>query len=260
MNILVTNDDGISVQGLHVLADTLAKLPGAKVYVVAPDSQRTAASHGMTLFKPLKLTKVNAGEFNGAVEAYACSGYPADCVKVARALFAKRGITFDMVCSGINHGSNLGVDTLYSGTVSAAKEAAIHGIPAFAFSVCSHFPEHFEAFEKLIPDVITKCYGKFPADVVINVNVPNIPLAELGGIAVTRTDGRRYTELYSPKEETDEYVMMNVDADLFTDWQPTEDNDVAWIFKKYVTVAPIQALVSTTKGLEELKTMEFEYE
>ena len=260
MNILVTNDDGISVKGLHVLADALAKFPDTAVYVVAPDSQRTAASHGMTLFKPLKLTKVPANEFNGAIEAYACSGYPADCVKVARALYAKRGIYFDMVCSGINHGSNLGVDTLYSGTVSAAKEAAINGIPAFAFSVCSHEPEYFEVFEKLIPDVIQKCFGKFSPDVVINVNVPNIPMSDIQGVAVTKTEGRRYAELYDLREETNEYLMMNVDAQKFSDWLPIEDNDVTWVFKNYVTIAPIQAIVATEKGLEELKKIEFRYE
>jgi len=260
MNILVTNDDGINVRGLHVLADTLAGLPDARVYVVAPDSQRTAASASMTIFKELKLTKVPASQFNGAVEAYACSGYPADCVKVGITMFKKRGIKFDMVCSGINHGSNTGIDTLYSGTVSAAKEGSLKGVQSFAFSVCDHEPKYFDAMESIIPQVINQCYGKFPLSVVINVNVPNVPKEEIQGIAITRTQGRRYEEDYIVERETDEYISMRVDASRFAEWKPTDDNDVSWVFKKYISIAPVQTIVSTDEGLDTLRAMEFKYE
>ena len=120
MNILVANDDGIKARGIYELVRALSEK--ADIYVCAPDSQRSASGHGITVSKPITLEET---EFDNAKLAFKISGTPADCVKIGMKILEQRNIKIDMVFSGINHGSNLGTDTLYSGTVSAAIEGTI---------------------------------------------------------------------------------------------------------------------------------------
>ena len=140
MNILVVNDDGINAAGINKLVQALSRV--ADVYVFAPDGQRSAKSHSLTLTDCVYMTPV---DFPGAVKAYTLSGTPADCTKFGLQLLEDEGIRVDMVYSGINMGSNLGRDTLYSGTIGAAAEAALDGYKAVAVSVDSHTPTYFEA-------------------------------------------------------------------------------------------------------------------
>ena len=139
MNILLANDDGIDARGIHELADALKGL--GDLYISAPDSQRSASGHGITVSQPITVTETT---FPGATGAFRMSGTPADCVKLGVKLLQKEGIKIDMVFSGINHGGNLGTDTLYSGTVSAALEGTICGIQSVAVSVNSHEVKTFE--------------------------------------------------------------------------------------------------------------------
>lgn len=139
MNILVTNDDGINASGICSLAEALSKV--ADVYVCAPHTQRSAAGHGITVSKPIE---VEERTFARAAKAYAITGTPADCVKIGTKILREQDIKVDMVFSGINLGGNLGTDTLYSGTVSAAIEGSLCGIPSVAVSVNSHEATHFE--------------------------------------------------------------------------------------------------------------------
>ena len=141
MNILVVNDDGIEARGLKELVTALRSRAGADVYVCAPDGQRSAASHAITLRSPVSAWPV---AFDGAAEAFALDGTPADCVAVGLKLLKRLGVEIDMVFAGINHGANVGTDTVYSGTVGAALEGSIQGYPSVAVSVDSHKATHFQ--------------------------------------------------------------------------------------------------------------------
>ncbi|MDR1797112.1 MAG: 5'/3'-nucleotidase SurE [Clostridiales Family XIII bacterium] len=143
MNILVTNDDGVTAVGIHRLALAL-KEGGHGVFVCAPAQQQSATGHGITIGRAVRMEPVPAADFVEAAEAFAMDGTPADCVKFGLELFENRGVKIDAVFSGFNHGMNLGTDTLYSGTVSAAVEGALCGMPAAALSISSNFAFHKE--------------------------------------------------------------------------------------------------------------------
>lgn len=149
MNILISNDDGIDAIGIKRLVEAMGTC--ADIYVVAPDTQRSASSHALSLRKEITVREV---EFPGAKYALECNGTPADCVKLGLDLLKKKGIHMDAVYAGINLGANLGTDNMYSGTVSAAAEGMLEGIPAVAVSVCSHDATYFEGACKLAVDVL----------------------------------------------------------------------------------------------------------
>lgn len=151
MNILVSNDDGIQAQGIKELVKALSK--EGNVYVSAPASQRSASSHALSVNDKITMKKV---DFDCAAMAFEVSGTPADCVKLGLYVLKEKGINIDIVYSGINHGGNLGTDTMYSGTVSAAAEGLFRGLPAVAVSVNSHEAQHFEGACILAADVLTK--------------------------------------------------------------------------------------------------------
>lgn len=189
INILVANDDGIQASGIRHLVDALAEV--ANVYVCAPDSQRSAAGHGMTMNRPMGAVEV---EYEKAKKAYAITGTPADCVKLGRNLLAKQGIKIDMVFSGINLGGNLGTDSIYSGTVAAAMEGHLYGCPAVAVSVDSTAPEHFEMACQLAVGAVKNAYGKMKGDMILNINTPDAPPEEIRGVKFTRMGRREYDE------------------------------------------------------------------
>lgn len=189
LNILVVNDDGIQARGIHELVKALHEDAGADVYVAAPDGQRSAVSHAITLHNPINAWPV---EFPNAEMAFAVSGHPADCVVVGQKILNDRGIRIDMVFSGINHGSNVGTDTIYSGTVGAALEGSIQGYPSVAVSVDSHSPEHFSYACRLAVDTIRKTGGKWDPGIMININTPDLPGEEIKGVKDTIIGKREY--------------------------------------------------------------------
>ena len=169
MNILVANDDGIDAKGLQELVTALHERAGADVFVCAPEEQRSGASHSISMRATVGVTPV---EYEGAEKAFAIAGTPTDCVVVGLRVLAEQGIDIDMVFTGINHGSNIGTDTTYSGTVGAAMEGSIQGIPSVAVSVDSHHATHFEYACDLAVDTICKTGGKWDSDIIININSP----------------------------------------------------------------------------------------
>ena len=196
MNILVANDDGIHAEGLQNLVKALSS--EATVYVVAPDSQRSGASHSITMNTKLYFTKMPV---EGAKEAYAFTGTPADCVKMGIALFEKEGITIDCVVSGINHGGNLGTDTLYSGTVGAAREGFINNKVSLAVSVNSHDVCHgFEYACNLAVETVKGLKEKWSEveACVLNINVPDLPKDQIKGLKVTKLGIRDYDNWFNP--------------------------------------------------------------
>jgi len=180
MRILISNDDGYLAPGLGALAEALASI--ADIVVVAPDSNRSGASNSLSLDRPLSVQQAANG-------FYFVNGTPTDCVHVA--LTGMLDYRPDLVVSGINNGQNMGDDTLYSGTVAAATEAYLFGIPAIAFSQVAHGWEHIDAAARLARDIVLRRFDELPSPYLLNVNIPNLPYEALGQIRATRL-GRRH--------------------------------------------------------------------
>lgn len=219
MNILITNDDGIEARGLKELVRALHEDAGADIYICAPDGQRSATGHGITMNKPIKVSELQAPgpEMDGVKLAYQISGLPADCVKIAREFFRRKGIRIDMVFSGINHGGNLGTDTLYSGTVSAALEGSLCGFPSVAVSVDSHQAEHFEYICELAVNAAKAVESQLKSGtadpkVVLNINTPNLPKSEIKGLRYTILGPREYDEIFVPEHIDSEEARLQRDA------------------------------------------------
>jgi 5'-nucleotidase len=180
MRILISNDDGYLAPGINALADALASI--AEIIVVAPDSNRSGASNSLSLDRPLTVNRAANG-------FYFVNGTPTDCVHIA--LTGMGDALPDLVVSGINNGQNMGDDTLYSGTVAAATEAYLFGIPAIAFSQVNHGWEHLDAAARVARDVVQRRFDMLPSPYLLNVNIPNLPYEALGPLTPTRL-GRRH--------------------------------------------------------------------
>ena len=187
MRALLTNDDGLSSPGLLALARAMRS--AADTFVVAPEHERSAASHAITLHKPLRVVRTTLGDTG--VPAWATNGTPADCVVLA--VLDLLGTPPDVVVSGINAGANLGMDLIYSGTVSGAVEASLFGIPAIAISVASFTDIRWEGAAIFAAQLAgeVKRHG-LPRDTFLNVNVPNLPADQIRGVEITRQSSRRY--------------------------------------------------------------------
>jgi len=181
MRILLSNDDGYFAPGLAALAEGLSPL--GEITVVAPERDRSGASNSLTLDRPLSFSRAHNGFFY-------VNGTPTDCVHMA--VTGLLDFEPDVVVSGINNGSNMGDDTLYSGTVAAATEGYLLGIPAIAISLVSHEFVHYDTAARVAHDLVARfSRAPFGAPVLLNVNVPDVPYGELGGIEITRL-GRRH--------------------------------------------------------------------
>lgn len=237
MNILVVNDDGITEVGiLHLAAALRAGFPDATLYVCAPDRQRTAAGHGITVHESLYLQD---WEFPGAFQAWSCTGTPADCVKVAFRMLKRQGIKLDLVCSGINMGSNLGDDVFYSGTVSAAMEGSMCGIPSVAFSACSHTATHFEVFPTLVPSVCRCALEHASTEWILNVNVPDLPPERIQGMRFTRLGVREYTDDFEMVAQGEgRYCYTYTGKEVFRLNLPPE-TDVGAFRENCITITPV---------------------
>lgn len=183
MRVLVSNDDGVDAPGIRVLANRLSVV--GEVTVVAPDRDRSGASNSLTLDQPIRVTRMDDGR-------YRVAGTPTDCVHLALAGLLDHEP--DIVVSGINNSANLGDDVIYSGTVSAAMEGRFLGLPAIAVSLASkdHQGEHFHTAAQAALAIMQRLLvDPLPADTILNVNVPDLPLGEIRGFAVTRL-GKRH--------------------------------------------------------------------
>jgi len=184
LRILVSNDDGYFAPGLAALADALA--PFGEIVVVAPEQNRSGASNSLTLDRPLVVSRAASG-------FYYINGTPTDCVHVA--LTGMFDAPFDLVVSGINSGQNMGDDTLYSGTVAAAMEGFLFGLPAIAFSLAEKSTEHLESAARVAKDVIARhAETALAAPFLLNVNIPNLPYHQMGGTVSTRLGKRHPSE------------------------------------------------------------------
>jgi 5'-nucleotidase len=258
MKLLISNDDGIFALGIRTLANTLAKA-GYDVTVVCPDRERSATGHGLTLHDPIRAEKVDS-IFHPSIKAWSCSGTPSDCVKLA--LGALIDSSPDFVLSGINHGSNLGTDILYSGTVSAAMEGVIEGIPSIAFSLASHTSQEFEAAALFAKNLIHQLSQQpLPEAMLLNVNVPPVKPEEIAGVTITRQGIRRYFDTFEKRidprgrtyywlagevlEDVEQPAHLHLPDDVPTDVQAIRD--------KYITVTPLQYNLTDVAGVHTLQ-------
>lgn len=253
MNILVTNDDGIHASGIKSLAASLSQ--AADIYVCAPHTQRSAAGHGITVGKPIEVEEV---DFEHAVKAYAITGTPADCVKIGTKILLDQGIKVDMVFSGINLGGNLGTDTLYSGTVSAAIEGSLCGIPSVAVSVNSHEATHFELACELALAACEKGFGHMDAKTVLNINTPDLPKEEIKGVKYTRLGAREYKEWFRPN------IGENGKTQYWYEGNPViyeglpDDIDVISMQDGYASITPLQYDMTNYDLIEKVKNWRLE--
>jgi 5'-nucleotidase len=232
MDILLTNDDGIRAIGLRALYKALIKA-GHRVHVAAPMTEQSAVGHSVTLFSPLRVKEVEEAGFSGL----GISGTPADCVKLALShLLPKKP---DMIVSGINSGANVGVDVLYSGTVSAATEGALDGIPAMAVSVDDYHPEELSAQAEYAVAMLGKDFWSgFPSHCVLNLNFPAGPLSEAKGLKVCRQTRSSYRDWYDERNDprgNPYYWLCGVIPPENVD----PDSDRGLLSRGYITVTPL---------------------
>ncbi|HEY9827837.1 MAG TPA: 5'/3'-nucleotidase SurE, partial [Stenomitos sp.] len=198
MNILVGNDDGIFAPGIRTLANTLAAA-GHCVTVVCPDRERSATGHGLTIDKPLR-AEPREDIFAAGVQAWACSGTPADCIKLA--LEALLDTPPNLLVSGVNQGANLGTDVLYSGTVSAAMEGVIAGVSSIAISLTSFAAKNFQPAADCAAMLVEQLgHTPFAEPLLLNVNVPALPWEAITGMKITRQGLRRYHNLFEKRTD-----------------------------------------------------------
>jgi 5'-nucleotidase len=247
MRILVTNDDGIKSVGLHMLVKEIEK--DNEVYVAAPDSQRSASSHSITLHNPLVVKEVKMDGINS--RAFSVSGTPADCVKIALDKLVKEKV--DMVLSGINHGLNLGTDVIYSGTVSAAIESSIYKIPSIALSMdINNSDEAYATAAAYAKDILVKAHkNKVPEDIVLNVNMPEKIDDGIEGIKVCNLGNRIYRNYYieAIMDNMEKGFRLQGEADGVLD----EETDVLYISKRYITVTPLHYDLTNFKVINEVR-------
>lgn len=251
MKILVCNDDGIYANGLRSLCKVLTR--DHEVYVVAPDQERSASGHALTLHKPLRVEIMERDFLPGVKAAYAIDGTPADCVKIA--INKVLGLTPDWVISGINHGPNMGSDVLYSGTVSAAMEGAIYGIKSIALSVSEYKAHGFDEQAAFVPKVFEKLSelsSDWPAKTVFNVNLPVVPTEEVKGMALTKLGLRMYKDTYEERLDPRRRFYYWLSGDLLTT-DPDPESDVTMVAEGYISITPITFEMTNFELISKLK-------
>lgn len=246
MRILLSNDDGVAADGLWALHDALAS--DAEICVVAPEREQSASSHALTLHQPLRVRTVNPSVFS-------IDGTPTDCV-----LMAVRGIPGlldfkpDLVLSGINHGPNLGDDVTYSGTVAAAFEGHLLGIPSVAFSLVSREKEFAAAARAARALVLHLIARPLPPRLLLNVNIPSLPYDELQGFRITRLGKRTYEDVIV--ERLDPRGRPYYWLGGSPSWDPDERSDMAAVRQGWVSVTPLHLDLTDVPNVEEMSRWE----
>lgn len=246
--ILVTNDDGITAPGIIALVKAMNEL--GNVVVIAPDKPQSGVGHAITINATLRLNKTN---YHNVREEYSLSGTPVDCVKMATDKLLKRAP--DLIVSGINHGSNISVNVIYSGTMSAAVEGAIDGIPSAGFSLMDYsinadFSAAMEVAKTVARNILS---NGLPKGICLNVNIPPLKPSELKGIKVCRQAKADWKEVFDERKDpygrsyfwlTGEFIDMEPGAD---------DTDVSAVKAGYAAVVPVQFDMTGYSALSALK-------
>lgn len=251
MRILLTNDDGVHAPGILAVYQTLMEMEMSQVWMVAPERPRSAAGHAITLHKPLRLTPI---ELASGVPAHACSGTPSDCVTLGLDLLLNGNC--DLVVSGINAGPNVGWDLSYSGTVAAAIEGAILGVPAMAISVnLDGAADGFDfgpaaRFAAVLAGRLM--HEKLPPHVLLNVNVPAVSAAELKGVEITHQGRREYVDRIDAREDPGGRPYYWLGGSIRED-VPDPGSDVHAILANRISVTPVHLDMTAYALLDRLK-------
>lgn len=246
--ILVTNDDGVSAKGIASLFEVVHCM--GQVVLIAPDSPQSGMGHAITINDPLRLYPSTLFE---EIDAMACSGTPVDCVKLGINQVLRRKP--DLLVSGINHGANTATNVLYSGTMSAAVEGAMEGIPSIGFSLCDFAADaDFSVAKKIVASVVGAVLKNgLPNGVCLNVNIPKLTMKEFKGIKVCRQAHAYWEDRFDERKDqfnrsyywlTGKYIEMD----------QTEDTDLYWIEKGYATIVPTQFDMTKYEAIKELES------
>ncbi len=251
--ILVTNDDGMFAPGIRALVEVAKEL--GDVVVVAPNSPQSAKGHAITMESPIRVNKVDVFQ---DVEAYECSGTPVDCVKLAKHLILKDR-PFDLCVSGINHGSNASLNILYSGTLSAAMEASIEGVPSIGFSLLNYSmqadfgPAQYFArkiMQQVLVDGMHECK-------LLNVNIPDLPLSEINGTKVCmQAEGKWVEEFEHNKDPRGESYYWLTGKFVKTDTRT--DTDIDALAAGYVSIVPSMHNLTSIPALDSNPSLSFQ--
>ncbi len=257
IRILLSNDDGIKSPGIQALAKALSRI--GHVTIVAPEREQSTMGHALTLHKPIRMFHVSEEK---RIDQWATSGTPADCVYLGlRQVLKTRP---DIIISGINNGVNVGNDMYYSGTVAAAREGAVLGIPAMATSLDyhaepgsktkPHFEDAAEYIAHLVPQVLE--HG-IPPHCLLNINFPNVPKAKIKGVRVSRQGFRIYTDKIEEKRDSrgKPYYWL---GGLYAGFRPIEGSDCEVLDKHYISITPCKIDVTQYEFMEDLSRWDLE--
>lgn len=241
--ILCTNDDGIHARGLEVLIEIASRL--GTVEVVAPDRQQSATSHSLTVHRPLRVTRIGQG-------SYVIDGTPTDCVLIAVNQLLDPPPRF--VFSGINHGPNMGEDVLYSGTVAAAMEGTILGIPSIAISFASRSAERMGGYADILAGLLGSLLARpdFPEETFFNINLPDVPAADVKGMRVTTLGRRVYSDSLTRREDPTgrEYFWIGGGV---SSWSGREDSDFRAVQAGYISITPLHLDLTNYRLINEVR-------
>lgn len=251
--ILVSNDDGITSLGIRTLVEVMQEL--GEVVVVAPDSPQSGMGHAITIGEPLRL---HATPIFEGVKAYECSGTPADCVKLGKH-YVLKDRTPDLVVSGINHGSNTSISVLYSGTMSAAIEGAIEGIPSIGFSLCDFASDadfsHVRSFVKQIASNVLA--NGLPNGVALNVNFPKKSEEALKGVRICRQTNGKWQEEFDKRKDPHGRSYFWLSGN-FVNFDAGQEDTCEWALENnYVSVVPCQYDLTAYETMKLMQQWQF---
>lgn len=250
--IVITNDDGITAPGIQTLIEVVKQITD-RIIVVAPDKPQSGMGHAITINAMLRVRKF---EIEGIKEAYSCSGTPVDCIKIATSQIAKEKP--DLVVSGINHGSNSSINVIYSGTMSAAVEGAIEGIPSIGFSLCNNsIDADFSPVKPYVKQVMEYVLQKsWENACCLNVNFPAVNQEILKGIKVCRQANAMWEETFDERHDPSGAPYYWLTGKFVNHEKDSEDTDEWALQHNYVSVVPVQFDVTAHHLLDELKNLE----
>lgn len=249
--ILISNDDGIHARGISTLALRLANEPEHEVYVVAPDRERSATGHSLTLHKPLRVDNVDLG---GKIKtAWSTTGTPSDGVKLA--ITELMPVKPTIVISGINNGPNLGGEILYSGTVAAAMEGAYLGIPSVAVSLQWGEKRHYDSAAEVLARLLTVFpKAHLAAKSLLNVNVPNVPFDEIKGVLITEVGIREYNDYFEKRVDPRGRAYYWLAGSAIEEGE-AETSDAWAVMNNYVSLSPVAFNMTDKVALHKLQQL-----
>ena len=250
MRILISNDDGFYAPGIKALINVLGK--EHELYIVAPSEQQSAMSHALTLNFPIRVREIESDRYE---KGWAVDGTPADCVKLA--LEELLDFRPDYILSGINNGPNLGSDVMYSGTVSAAAEGTLLGIPAMAISLCGYGHEEFTDAARAVKSVIDNFLSQpQEGNILVNVNIPNVELKDIKGARATSLGNVVYRKPFEKRTDPRGKIYYWLAGDIIYD-DNNEDSDVMTVHEGFISVTPMHYNQTCNETVEVFKTRNF---